>query len=278
LLLLLPPPLQITKDILKDIPDAIKSSIIEYTNQFEKGTISHLIKCEEDSDFQKSLDQANREFFYYVFQTISIVLKYPDAVRILKKVAESCYSGSLELENNIILSKKMRLAKDSNPISIATILLKSLRVLRNYVIRVNDQKIDCVKSEYYGSILESYSNISVCIAALRMILSGKVRAPNTNTNKLVKACGIYVERSKDCLEMIMKGNKPGHIYSSRAIDDIDSRSKIARSIGLQYIAQFDPNAIFRLDGIIGRQLLSRGKLDSVETVKSIRESVSSEWR
>jgi hypothetical protein len=278
LLLLLPLPLQITKDSLKDIPDNIKLSIIEYTKQFENRTISPLIKCEEDVNFQKKLDQANREFFYYIFQTISIVLKYPNAVDILKKVAESCYSDSLELENKIVFSKKMRLAKDSNPLSIARILLKSVRVLRNYVIRFNDQKIDCVKSEHYVSILESYGNISVCIAALRMIFGGKVRASNSSTKKLVKACCIYVERSKDCLEIIMKGNRSGQIYSSRVVIDMDSRIKIARSIGLKYIAQFDPNAIFRLDGIIGRQLMSKGKLDSVEMVKSIRGSVSSGWR
>lgn len=278
MLLLLPPPLQITTDSLKDIPDNIKLSIIEYTKQFENRTISPLIKCEEDVNFQKKLDQANREFFYYIFQTISIVLKYPNAGDILKKVAEFCYSDSLELENKIVFSKKMILAKDSNPLSIARILLKYVRVLRNYVIHVNAQKIDCIKSEYYASILECYGTISVCIAALRMIFGGKVRASNSNTNKLVKACGVYVERSKDCLEIIMKGNRSAQIYSSRAVNDMDSRIKIARSIGLKYIAQFDPNAIFRLDGIIGRQFMSKGKLDSVEMVKSIRGSVSSGWR
>lgn len=166
---------------MKDIPDNIRLSIIEYTRQFENRTISLLIKCEEDVNFQKKLDQANREFFYYIFQTISIVLKYPNAVNILKKVAESCYSNSLELENKIVFSKKTRLAKDSNDLPIARILLKSVRVLRNYVICVNNQKIDCLKSEYYASILESYGNISVCIAALRMIFGGKVRASNSNT-------------------------------------------------------------------------------------------------
>ena len=130
------------------------------------------------------MDQVNREFFYYIFQTISIILKYPNADNILKKVDESCDSNSLELENKIFFSKKTRLAKDSNDLSIARILLKSVRVLRNYVICVNNQKIDCLKSEYYASILESYGNISVCIAALRMIFGGKVRASNSNTANL----------------------------------------------------------------------------------------------
>ena len=55
---------------------------------------------------------------------------------------------------------------------------------------------------------------------------------------------------------------------------MDSRINIARSIGLKSIPQFDLNAIFRLDGIIGRQLMSNSKLDSVEIIKSIRESVT----
>lgn len=53
---------------------------------------------------------------------------------------------------------------------------------------------------------------------------------------------------------------------------MDSRINIARSIGLKSIPQFDLNAIFRLDGIIGRQLMSNDKLDSVEIIKSIRDS------
>jgi hypothetical protein len=229
-----------------------------------------LIKCKKDDDFQKKLDQANRDFLYYIFQTISIVLKYPDAVHILNKVAESCYSGSLELENKIIFSKKMRLAKDSPP-PIATILLKSVRALRNYIIYINDQKINFVNPEYYPAILESYCNISVCVAAMHMIFNGKVRASNNNADKLVKICGNYIGRSKGYLDTITKRNRSADIYYSRVVDDIDNRRKIARTIGLESIPQFDPNAIFRLDGIIGKQLQSKGKLDSVEVVKSIRE-------
>jgi hypothetical protein len=80
------------------------------------------------------------------------------------------------------------------------------------------------------------------------------------------------------LEIIIKGNRSGQIYSTKVVNDMDSRINIARSIGLKSIPQFDLNAIFRLDGIIGRQLMSNSKLESVEIIKSIRESVTSGWR
>ena len=47
---------------MKDVPDDTQSSIIEYTYQFEKRPISPLIKRREDDDFQRKLDQANKDF------------------------------------------------------------------------------------------------------------------------------------------------------------------------------------------------------------------------
>jgi hypothetical protein len=274
LLLLLPISLQITKGALKDIPDDIKLSITEYTGLFEKRTISSLIKCKEEDDFQNRLNQANRDFLYYLFQIISIILKRQDAANILKNIAESSYSGSLEVENNIISKKKRRLPKDL--LSMSAVLLNSIRVLRTCIIHINDPKTNFIKPKYYTSILEANSNISVCITALDMIFNGKIRASNHNTDKLIKVCNNYAEMSKGYLEAITKENRrkgATDLSSAGPVnDDVDARIKIAKTIGLEAIPKFDPNAIFRLDGIIGKQLqpLPKGKLDSVELVKSVR--------
>jgi hypothetical protein len=62
----------------------------------------------------------------------------------------------------------MRSLKDSRHEPIEAILLSSVRVLRNYLIDFNDQKISFGKPEYYADTLESYNNISVCAAALHI--------------------------------------------------------------------------------------------------------------
>jgi len=266
--------MQITKHTLKDVPDDTKSSIIEYTDQFKKRSISPLIKCREDDDFQRKLDQANKDFLYYIFHTISIVLRHHNAMDILRKVAESYYSGSLKIENKIISSKeKMRRPdKDSDP-PIASVWLNSVRILQNCIIHINDPKISFIKPLYYTAILEAYSNISVCATALDMIFNRKVKDINHNADKLIKVCNNYAERSKDYLETIVKANKSRDSCSySRMLDDMDTRMKIAKTTGLETIPKFDPNAIFRLDGIIGKELHPlKDKLDSVEVVKSLRE-------
>lgn len=269
--------MQITKHTLKDVPDDTKSSIIEYTYQFKKRSISPLIKCREDDDFQKKLDQANKDFLYYIFHIISIVLRHHDAMDILKKVAESYYSGSLEIENKIISSKeKMRRSdKDSDP-PIASVWLNSVRILQNCITHINDPKISFIKPQYYTAILEAYSNISVCATALDMIFNRKVKDMNHNADKLIKVCNYYAERSKDSLEIIVKANKSrdscSSSSSSRMLDDMNTRMKIAKTTGLETIPKFDPNALFRLDGIIGKELHPlKDKLDSVELVRSLRE-------
>ena len=257
------------------MPDDTKSNIIKCTYQFKKRSISPLIKCREDDDFQRKLDQANKDFLYYIFHIISIVLRHHDAIDILRKVAESYYSGSLEIENKIISSKeKMRRSdKDSDPL-IASVWLNSVRILQNCINHINDPKISFIKPQYYTAILEAYSNISVCATALDMIFNRKVKDMNHNADKLIKVCNYYEKRSKDYLETIVKANKSrdSSSSSSRMLDDMDMRMKIAKTTGLETIPKFDPNALFRLDGIIGKELHPlNDKLDSVELVRLLRE-------
>jgi hypothetical protein len=54
------------------------------------------------------------------------------------------------------------------------------------------------------------------------------------------------------------------------MDDLNTRMKIAKMIGLKELPSMDPNAIYELDGYLGRKF-PKDTLDSVDLVKSVRE-------
>jgi hypothetical protein len=57
-----------------------------------------------------------------------------------------------------------------------------------------------------------------------------------------------------------------------SFSDIEARIKLARLIGLNDLPKPDPNAIYRLDGILGKQLSKDKRFDSVELVRSVRDN------
>ena len=52
--------------------------------------------------------------------------------------------------------------------------------------------------------------------------------------------------------------------------EIESRNTVAKMVGLDESPPFDSNAIYELGGYLGKRL-SKGKLDAVELVRSVRD-------
>ena len=59
-------------------------------------------------------------------------------------------------------------------------------------------------------------------------------------------------------------------FEMQKLPDIEARKRLAAVVGLKELPKLDPMAIYRLDGIIGRQLRKHKRFDSVELVRSVR--------
>lgn len=59
-------------------------------------------------------------------------------------------------------------------------------------------------------------------------------------------------------------------FEMQKLPDLEARKKMAAIMGLNELPKLDPYAIYRLDGILGKQLPKDKKFDSVELVRSVR--------
>jgi hypothetical protein len=59
-------------------------------------------------------------------------------------------------------------------------------------------------------------------------------------------------------------------FEMQRLPDIEARKKLAALVGLKELPKLDPMAIYRLDGILSRDLGKDKKFDSVELVRSVR--------